>query len=424
METINRLCMTRLTFCDRDLIRKGFELAYHETNSAPDTIALNTTEPRAIETSSLEKNSIEVNAKIASFALLDYGLDQASENGKVIISIAQICLANIKTLPVAQIKGCLVLQLGSDIEANSTTLAALKGIRSKGFQVALSDYGPNDHRQALLSEVDMVTLNSQRFILGDMKKLYAELRHYPICLLVSRIESWQAFEKLRPIGFDLYQGSFLAKPELLDTPKNSANRVVLLRLLALLFDDTSSLAKIELVIEQEPTLFYRLLKFVNSAAYRLPNKVDSLHQAVVYIGTETLRTLVAILVWAKDDHKAYAVFPQILTRAKSCELLAKELGYTPVDRYFTLGFLSLLDVALDQPLNTLIKSLAVSSEMQSALIDNEGPLAEVLNFVRLWEKADWQALEQHPLFSSEQTPELMQQAQHWAVETEVAMYKS
>ncbi|MDX1399884.1 MAG: HDOD domain-containing protein, partial [Oceanospirillum sp.] len=250
----------------------------------------------------------------------------------------------------------------------------------------------------------------------------AELKHYPITLMASRIESWQAFEKIRAIGFDLYQGGFLAKPELLDTPKNSANRMLLVKLMTLLFDDKSSISKIEQVIEQEPTLFYRLLKFVNSAAYRLPNKIDSLHQAVIYIGTETLRTLVAILVWAKDDHKAYAVLPQILTRAKACELLAKEQGLAPADRYFTLGFLSLLDVALDQPLDKLIRNLSISEEMQKALLNDEGPLADVLNFVRRWEKADWKFLEQHKMFSLENTPLLMQQAQRWALETEKEMH--
>ncbi|MFG1490614.1 hypothetical protein ABMA58_15295, partial [Oceanospirillum sp. HFRX-1_2] len=106
-----------------------------------------------------------------------------------------------------------------------------------------------------------------------------------------------------------------------------------------------------------------------------------------------------------------------------CELLAKEQGFAPADRYFTLGFLSLLDVALDQPLDKLIPSLSISDEMQQALLADEGPLANVLNFVRQWEKANWSMLEQHPMFSLERTPQLMQQAQRWALETEQEMQK-
>lgn len=401
MEAINQFCITRLTFCDNDLIRRGFELTYHDTQHTA--------------------NPLEISAKVASFALLDYGLDQAGENGKVLLTITQSWLANASMLPVAKIKDRLVLQLGDDIEPDPLSLVALQQIRNKGFLIALGNFGPNDPRKPLLTAVDIVSLNCGKFILGDLKKLYAELKHYPVTLMASRIESWQAFEKIRSIGFDLYQGGFLAKPELLDTPRNNANRMLLVKLMTLLFDDKSSISKIEQVIEQEPTLFYRLLKFVNSAAYRLPNKIDSLHQAVIYIGTETLRTLVAILVWAKDDHKAYAVLPQILTRAKACELLAKDQGLAPADRYFTLGFLSLLDVALDQPLDKLIRNLSISEEMQKALLEDEGPLAEVLNFVRKWEKADWEYLEQHKMFSLPRTPELMQNAQHWALETEMQM---
>ena len=403
MDSLNQFCITRLTFCDNDLIRRGFELAYHDTQHTA--------------------NPLEISAKVASFALLDYGLDQAGESGKVLLTITQPWLSNASMLPVAKIKDRLVLQLGDDIEPDPITLTALQQIRAKGFLIALSGYEPDDTRKPLLSGVDIVTVNCQKFILGDLKKVHTELRKYPLTLMAGRIESWQAFEKIRAIGFDLYQGSFIGKPELLDTPKNSANRLLLVKLMALLFDDNSSIDKIEKVIEQEPTLFYRLLKFVNSAAYRLPNKIDSLHQAVIYIGTETLRTLVAILVWAKDDHKAYTVLPQILTRAKACELIARDRGLAPADRYFTLGFLSLLDVAMDQPLDKLIPSLSISDEMQKALLEDEGALAEVLNFVRQWEKANWSILEQHPMFSLERTPQLMQQAQRWALETEQEMQK-
>ncbi|OOV88735.1 EAL and HDOD domain-containing protein [Oceanospirillum linum] len=401
MGSLNQLCITRLTFCDSDLIRRGFELAYHDTQHTA--------------------NSLEISAKIASFTLLDYGLDQAGKSGKVLLTITKAWLPNASTLPAAKIKDRLVLQLAEDIPPDPITLNALHHIRSKGFQVALTNYTISDPRKALLSEVDIVKINCQRLMPSDLKHLHAELKGYSVTLMAGQIESWQIFEQVRAAGFDLYQGSFLGKPELLDTPKNSTNRIMLVKLMTLLFDDKSSIQEIEKVIEQEPTLFYRLLKFVNSAAYQLPNKIDSLHQAVIYIGTETLRALVAILVWAKDDHKAYTVLPQILTRAKSCELLAKEQGLAPSDRYFTLGFLSLLDVALDQPLDKLIQSLSLSEEMQNALLKDEGPLAEVLNFVRQWEKANWEILQQNQMFSPENTPELMQQAQHWAQETEKEM---
>ncbi|WP_417596974.1 EAL and HDOD domain-containing protein [Oceanospirillum sp.] len=401
MGSLNQLCITRLTFCDSDLIRRGFELTYHDTQHTA--------------------NSLEVSAKVASFTLLDYGLDQAGESGKVLLTITKAWLPNASTLPAAKIQDRLVLQLDEDISPDPITLNALHHIRSKGFQVALTNYTINDPRKALLSEVDIVKINCQKLMPCDLKRLYAELKGYSVALMAGQIENWQMFEQVRAAGFDLYQGSFLGKPELLDTPKNSTNRILLVKLMTLLFDDKSSIQEIEKVIEQEPTLFYRLLKFVNSAAYQLPNKIDSLHQAVIYIGTETLRTLVAILVWAKDDHKAYTVLPQILTRAKSCELLAKELGLAPSERYFTLGFLSMLDVALDQPLDKLILSLSLPEEMQNALLKDEGSLAEVLNFVRQWEKANWEILQQNQMFSSESTPELMQQAQHWAQETEKEM---
>ena len=407
MEALHDYCITRLTFCDRQLIRKGFELRYQG--------------PDDTETAAADTDPLEANAKVASFALLDFGLDQVESGNRIILPVAASWLTNNAMLPVARVKNRLILMLGPDTPADPLTLQALKQVRQKGFQIALGDYRPDDPRSVLLSETDLVQLNCQQMILKEIKELHSELNRHNTAVLCSHIESWQAFEKIKAIGFDLFQGSFLSRPELLDTPRNSTNRLILIRLMSLLFDDKSSIANIETVIEQEPGLVYRLLKFVNSAAYRLPNRIDSLHQAVIYIGTETLSTLVAILVWAKDDHKAYAVLPQILTRAKACELIARARGLAPADRYFTLGFLSLLDVALDQPLPSLIQNLSLSEPMQQALLEQEGPLSDVLTLVRLWQHADWDALEHHPLFTTPELPELMLQAQQWSDQLEAVL---
>lgn len=45
------------------------------------------------------------------------------------------------------------------------------------------------------------------------------------------------------------------------------------------------------VIEKDPVITIKILKLVNSAYYRLPNKITSINQSVVYLGINTVKNL-------------------------------------------------------------------------------------------------------------------------------------
>lgn len=45
------------------------------------------------------------------------------------------------------------------------------------------------------------------------------------------------------------------------------------------------------VIEKDPVITIKILKIINSAYYRLPNKITSINQSVVYLGINTIKNL-------------------------------------------------------------------------------------------------------------------------------------
>lgn len=67
--------------------------------------------------------------------------------------------------------------------------------------------------------------------------------------------------------------------------------VVAIKLLKLTSDDHSSSADLVRVVETDPALTAKVLRIINSAAYALPQKIASVHQAVVLLGFTTIRTL-------------------------------------------------------------------------------------------------------------------------------------
>ena len=69
---------------------------------------------------------------------------------------------------------------------------------------------------------------------------------------------------------------------------------VAIRITQLVNSDLSSMQEFEDIIKLDPILVVRLLKLVNSPFFGLINKVESVSKAVVYIGMQNLRNLVAI----------------------------------------------------------------------------------------------------------------------------------
>lgn len=78
----------------------------------------------------------------------------------------------------------------------------------------------------------------------------------------------------------------------LDEMKTLPN--VAIRLTRMISDDTKSLKEFEEVIRLDPTLVLRLLKTVNSPFYALASKVESIAEAVAFVGMENLRNMIVM----------------------------------------------------------------------------------------------------------------------------------
>lgn len=69
---------------------------------------------------------------------------------------------------------------------------------------------------------------------------------------------------------------------------------VAIRVTQLVNTESSTMPEFEDIIKLDPVLVVRMLKLVNSPFFGLVNKVESVSKAVVYIGMQNLRNLVAI----------------------------------------------------------------------------------------------------------------------------------
>ena len=154
----------------------------------------------------------------------------------------------------------------------------------------------------------------------------------------------------------------------------------------------ASIADVEDLIKRDPSLTYRVLQCVNSAAFGVRRQLQSIRQALVLLGLDQVRKWAS--VWALAGLNVGGN-PEVVTtavvRARSCELVAESiLGREEAAEYFLLGLCSMLDAMLGRPMKEAVADLPVSDKIRSALLGQPNPARRVLDAVIAYERALWE----------------------------------
>jgi EAL and modified HD-GYP domain-containing signal transduction protein len=142
--------------------------------------------------------------------------------------------------------------------------------------------------------------------------------------------------------------------------------------------------RLEAVLKTDPTLAFRLMRYINSPAFGLSVEISSFRHAIMVLGYNRLkRWLALLLASASKDPNVKPVMYAAVRRG----LLMEELGQQGANsdqrsEMFICGVFSLLDRLMGQPLADLMRSLPVPDAVRAALVDQSGPYHAQLELVR------------------------------------------
>ena len=114
-------------------------------------------------------------------------------------------------------------------------------------------------------------------------------------MLAEKVETYDDFHRTRGLGYTYFQGYFFSKPEMLsrkDIPRNQMNYLLVLQAVN---RAPMVAAEVSERIKAEPSLSFRLLRYLNSPAFPLIVEVRSIPHALSLLGERSARKWVSLI---------------------------------------------------------------------------------------------------------------------------------
>jgi c-di-GMP phosphodiesterase len=320
---------------------------------------------------------------------LEIGLDRIVGPHLAFINVTRSFILEHLPLPLPQ--GRLGLEILEDIPVDAELVEAVQRLALQGYVVALDDFIFHNSLRPLVDVADIVKIDVTRLDRQSIAEHVRLLRRDRLKLLAEKIETHEEFEFCHALGFDYFQGYFFCRPKVIRGPRLPGSRLAAVRLLASLQDPKTDMKELEQIITQDVSLSYRLLRYINSAFFALPRRIESIHEAVVHLGTRSIKTWITLFALSGIDDKPHELMTTAAVRARMCELLGTRLGM-PAEACFTVGLISALDALLDLPMEEVIRELPLSQDIAAALTARKGPYGPLLHCVVRYERGEWEGL--------------------------------
>ena len=149
-------------------------------------------------------------------------------------------------------------------------------------------------------------------------------------------------------------------------------------------DNEDAIEKLENTLKRDPSLAFKLLRYINSPAFGLRVEISSFRHAIMMLGYQRLKRWLALLLAtaSKDVNLRPVMFAAVRRGLLMEELVAGSGDEEMRSEVFICGVFSLLDRMFGEPFGKLLGSIPVPERVYQALVKNTGPFQPYLAMVR------------------------------------------
>ena len=318
------------------------------------------------------------------------GLDTLCDGRRAFINCTRDILLKeyITLLPSAQV----VIEVLETVPADDLVIAACQRMKQAGYMIALDDFAVNDTREALTELADIIKVDLRATSAADAAAMVKKYGPWRCRMLAEKVETREEFITAKAAGFLYFQGYFFRRPEILSTHEIPANQLTYVRMLAAVSQRELDVREIENLMKGEASLCYRLLRYLNSAAFAFASEIHSVRHALSILGEREVRRWIRLVATlGAGQGKSSDLVLTALVRARFCELLSPKIQGGDSD-LFLMGMLSLMDAILEIPMRQVLDNVPIDMESKAALLGNASSLRPFYQLMLAQESGEWTAV--------------------------------
>jgi EAL and modified HD-GYP domain-containing signal transduction protein len=289
----------------------------------------------------------------------------------------------------------VVLELVLDAAPDERTLERCRALRERRYTLALANYAGLDARsRPLLTLLDIVEIDIAGYDDAALGELAGPLARLPLKLLARGVATREALQRCARIGFQLYQGNFFARAEIVSGRRLSASQAGLIQLINLAGGDADTI-RIENGIKHQPAVAVNLLRIVNAVGYGASRRISSLRHAITLLGRRQLQRWLQLLLLTpsgKTPDPARSPLLQVAAlRGRMMEMLIERRHPGDgklADQAFITGIMSLMPAALGLPMSEIFEQISLEPEVMRALAAYDGALGKTLALLECFDNED------------------------------------
>jgi c-di-GMP-related signal transduction protein len=286
----------------------------------------------------------------------------------------------------------VVIEILEDVKPDQEIVEACQRLKQAGYTIALDDFVDSPGWAPLVALADFIKVDFRLTERNEQQAIISRFAEKKIRMVAEKVETQEEFAAGMQMGYSLFQGYFFCRPEMMQHRDLPSSKLAYLELLRASTAPEFDIQELALKIKHEASLTFRLLRYLNSAAFSLRSEIHSVPHALSMLGERELRKWIAVVsVGVLADGKPDELMTVPLVRGRFCELLAPLAGMAGhANDLFLMGLLSVMDAILDQPLDSVLAELPVRSEIKEALQARTGLYWQLLEIATAHERADWE----------------------------------
>ena len=335
------------------------------------------------------EESVAVN--VASSAYI--GFQQIMDRGKkVVVNFNEKNI--LENFPYAFPQNLAAVMVTEDMVGRANVMDVLNRLKSDGYLIVVRGFTGNTECDPIYRMADIIGADVLEKQKDELTGIFELARSYDALLLAARVKNPERFELCRELGFSLFHGSFFKSPDQIVVRKFTSGEVSRFNLLQVIEKDQPDFDQLAKIIQTDVSISFRLLAFLNSSAFGFPQKIKSIHQAILLLGWRKIKNWLRVVLLS-DMNQNEDVSELVLLsaqRGRFLELVAREhdfWGFDP-NSMNLLGIFSLLDALLGIPMTEIVEYLPLEDKLKTALCQEpNNEYLPLLRLARYFEEARW-----------------------------------